>query len=138
MLDRLGAEYAKTIATLAVAARQARDQMLRVRPRSLDELEPARGEHNPFATLGLDPASADHPALTALRDAIARLPIAAQHELRALDWIGRGEYSAKDWSRAHDASQSSPASPIEELIGEADLHENLMKALYELKLSSPE
>jgi hypothetical protein len=134
MLTRLGAEHAKNIAALAIAAREARDRELRVRPQSLDELEPARGEHNPFASLGLDPLSPDDPAVAALRDAIARLPIAPQHELRTLDWIGRGDYSGKDWSRAFDISQNALASPIDELLGEADLHENLMKALYELKL----
>jgi len=134
MLDRLGAEHVKSIATLAVVAREARDRMLRVQPKPLGELEPARGEHNPFATLGYDPLPSDHPARKSLEDAMGRLPAGAQHELRALDWIGRGDYAAKDWARAYAESQESRTPPRDELMAEPDLHQNLMKALYELKL----
>jgi hypothetical protein len=136
MLETITVEDAKYVAELAMVARQARDRILdKIRDEDLGEPKPARGEHNPARALGLDPLPQDHPARLALRDAITTLPWAARSELGALLSIGQGNYAARDWEKALAA-----ASAVEDevmigiLLDEVDLHEYLMKGLYELGL----
>jgi hypothetical protein len=135
MLDKLGAEEVKRIAELANAARSARDDILdKIANEDLGEPKPAQGEHNPSARLGLDPLPQDHPARAALEDALGAIPLDAQNELRALTWIGRGDYAGAEWALAVADSSAAADPAIDSLIGQADLHEFLMKGLYELKL----
>jgi len=57
-------------------------------------------------------------------------------ELRALLWVGRGDYAAKDFDRAvADATSSPDDVTIGALMEQADLHAFLMKGLYEMKLA---
>jgi hypothetical protein len=136
MLETIGVAEVKRVAELAQAARQARDQILdKVRDEDLGEPKPGRGEHNPAKGLGLDPLPPDHPARAALRDTIMSLPWAARSELAALVSIGQGNYAARDWEKAlADASAVEDEVMIGILLDEADLHEHLMKGLYELGL----
>jgi hypothetical protein len=136
MLEKISSDEVKRIAEMAKAARTARDAILEeVADVQMAEAKPARGEHNPFAQLGLDPLPQDHRLRKALEDRVAALPSAALCELRALVWVGRGEYSAKDWTRAvADASVSDGNITIGALLDQVDLHDFLMKGLYELKL----
>ena len=136
MLEKIKIEEAKHIAELAKAAREARDEMLdKIREEDLGEPKPARGEHNPAGGLGLDPLPQDHPARVALREAISSLPSSARAEPRALISIGRGDYAAKDLGQAvADAATARDADTIGILLDEADLHEYLMKGLYELSV----
>jgi hypothetical protein len=98
MLERIAVAYVRRIAELARAARDARDQMLvHVGQSELGEPKVARGLHDPAAAFGLDPLPPDHPTRLALRDAIAALPPDAQHELRALVLVARGDFGAKEW-----------------------------------------
>jgi hypothetical protein len=49
--------------------------------------------------------------------------------------IGRGDYAAKDWEQAvADATTIRDDVTIAMLLEEADLHQYLMKALYELRI----
>ncbi len=136
MLESITVKQVKQIADLANKARIASDRALVELPeRDLDEPKLARGEHNPAATIGLDPLPADHPARVALRNAVAALSDEARVELLALIWVGRGEYGFKDWQRALAAATATrPAADSAILTEQADLHELLAKGLYELKL----
>lgn len=136
MLERIAVAQVRRVAELAKAARDARDQMLvHVGESELGEPKVARGLHDPAAAFGFDPLPPDHPTRLALRDAIAALPPDAQHELRALVLVGRGDFGAKEWEGAVAQASGAPDDPIEFLTGRSDLHEELEKGLYELKLA---
>jgi hypothetical protein len=100
----------------------------------LGEPKVARGLHDPAAAFGFDPLSPDHPTRLALRAAIAALPPDAQHELRALVLVARGDFGAKEWGDAVARAAAAPDDPIDFLTGRSDLHEELEKGLFELKL----
>lgn len=135
MLERIAAEEVKRIAGLAKAAREARDLMLeKVPDEALGQPAPARGEHNPMATLGLEPLPAEHPARLALKDAIDRLPLEARRELLALMWVGRDDYGIAEWDRAMSDATTAFEVTAETLMEEADLSAFLLKGLYEMKL----
>ena len=134
MLEKITVAEVKHIAEMAKAARDARDQMLdKIRDEDVGELAPAKGEHNPAGGLGRDPLPPEHPVRAALQDAITALPASARVELRALLSIGQGDYAAKTWEQAvADASNARDDVTTAMLVEQADLHEYLMKALYEL------
>ncbi|MDJ0945314.1 MAG: DUF3775 domain-containing protein [Kiloniellales bacterium] len=109
MLEQLGAETAKGIAELARAARDARDAILdKIRDEDVQSVPPAHGEHNPTVALGLDPLPESHSARVALREAVAALSPEARSELRALMWIGKGDYGARDWAKAVNDAAAAP------------------------------
>lgn len=133
MLEKLTTSQAERIADLAEDARRARDESLSsFSERGLGEPEPARGEHNPAGAMGLDPLPPDHPARVALQNAFAGLRPEARWELQALVWVGRGDYGAKDWSEAVTAASTSANASIEALVDNPDLHNLVMKGLYDL------
>jgi hypothetical protein len=135
MLERMAIEEVKRIAGLAKAAREARDLMLeKISDEALGQPAPARGEHNPMATLGLDPLPAEHPARRALNEAIDGLPPGARCELLALMWIGRNDYGIAEWDRAMADATTAFEVTAETLMEEADLSAFLLKGLYEMKL----
>lgn len=136
MLETLTADEVRRIAGLAQTARRARDQSLSPLPeRELGEPEPARGEHNPAGAAGLEPLPPEHPARRALRQALAELPEEALPELRALIWLGKGDYGAKDWAEAVAAASVAPESALDAIAEEPDLHDLVMKGLYELAIA---
>jgi hypothetical protein len=136
MLSKITVAEVKHVAEMAKAAREARDQILdKIRNEDLGEPTPGKGEHDPAGWLGLDPLPADHPVRAALQDAVAALTASARSELQALLSIGRGDYAAKDWEQAvADATTVRDDVTIAMLLEEADLHQYLMKALYELRI----
>ncbi len=135
MLEELTVDQARRVAGLAQAARQVRDRSLsELGEQQLGEPEPARGEHNPAGTAGLEPLPVDHPKRLALQRAIAELSAEARWELQALMWLGQGEYAAKDWTDAVAAASSAADASIEAMIDQPDLHDLIMKGLYELAL----
>lgn len=135
MLERVAAEEVKRIAGLAKAAREARDLMLEKIPdEALGQPAPARGEHNPMATLGLDPLPTEHPARRALSEAIDGLPLETRRELLALMWVGRNDFGATEWDRAMAAATSAFEITAETIMEEADLSTFLLKGLFEMKL----
>jgi hypothetical protein len=136
MLRHITAIQVKEIARLARDARAARDRILSEVPEAdLNQPKPARGQHNPAAALGFRPLSPEHRARAALERTISKLSAEAATELRALMWIGRGDYGGNDLDKAVAASTAAPEPVLASLLDRADLHDLLMKALYELKLA---
>ncbi len=136
MLRHITAAEVKRIAGLARKAREARDRMLSGVPNpDPAQPKPARGRHNPAAALGFRPLPTDHPARAALEQAIAALPPEAAAELRALMWMARGDFGANEMDKARAASVAAAQPVLAALMDRADLHDLLMKALYELKLA---
>ncbi|MGB8275836.1 MAG: DUF3775 domain-containing protein [Alphaproteobacteria bacterium] len=135
MLQHVTAEQVKEIARLAREARAARDRMLSEVPGDeLGQPKPARGVHNPAAALGFRPLSPKNPARAALERAVSGLSAEAAAELRALMWIGREEdYGANELGKAYAASMAAPEPVLASLLDRADLHDVLMKALYEIE-----
>jgi hypothetical protein len=138
MLKELNRDQAQFVAVLAKAARMERDAFLvEVREADLTETKPARGEHNPTADLGFVDLPEDASQLTMLRDAVDALTPAGRSELYALMRIGRGELAAKKWHRGlTEALTLGDNTVIASLLEDPDLHDHLMKGLYEAKLAT--
>ena len=133
MLRTLNKDQAHFIALLAKTARTERDNLLgNVAEKDLGGIEPARGEHNPTASLGFDPLPANSESLKALHDAIASLePSRARGTLRSDARRPRRSRRTKMASghlrsRPHWRKATSAA-----LLDDADLHDHLVKGLYE-------
>jgi len=134
MLQALASNEVKALAAKARAVRAARDRALSgIRNRTFAEPPPARGVHNPGADLGLDVLPKDEPSRKALEDALAALAPSARRELWALVLVGRGDYGAKDWERAMAEASRLPDVGPDQFMEVADLHEHLVKAVYELE-----
>jgi uncharacterized protein DUF3775 len=137
-LEILNVDQAHFVARLAQAARAERDAMLGHGPdRDLSKTTAVRGERNPTAALGFDPLPPQNRQLTALREALEALPPAARSELYVLMRIGQGHLAADKWSRGMQEAQSLGDTTVSgTLIEDADLHDHLLKGLYEARLSS--
>jgi hypothetical protein len=137
MLEWLATVEVRTLADKACAARKARDRMLAgVRDMAFGEPKPARGEHNPAAAMGLNALPESDPHRRALVDALSALPPPARRELWALVLIGRGDYGLKDWDRAISEANRLSDTDASLFLEHADLHEHLMKAVYEIERTS--
>ncbi len=125
---------ARRIAVLAAAAREARDRILTpVREAALGEAQPARGEHHAAGSLSFAALPADEPAYVALREAIADLLPDIRKKLWVLVQIGRGDYARGDFEGAMAASERlSDEAVASDLAEEVDLHDKLMRGLYEI------
>jgi len=134
MLRAITEEEARRIATLANAARQARDAFLgNVPVEDLGEPQPARGEHNPTAGLGFAPLPPDAPPLRNLQEAIGALTPAARAELFTLVRIGQAELAAGDWDHVlADTLSLGDDAIATALAGDPDLQEHIVKGLYEI------
>ena len=137
MLEWLASVEVRALADKARAARDARDRVLAgVRDAVLGEPKPARGEHNPAAAMGLDALFESDPHRRALAEALSALPPPARRELWALVLIGRGDYGLKDWDRAISEANRLSDTDASLFLEHADLHEHLMKAVYEIERTS--
>ena len=138
MLQELSADQAQQIADLAKTARAARDVILdNVPEEDLGVPKSARGKHNPAGTLGFDPLPLDDPALIELRAAVCALVPAARAELFVLMRMGQGDFAICDWDRGlSEAALLGDDTILAALTEDADLHEHLSKALYELGTES--
>lgn len=138
MLKALNADQARFVALLARTARLERDAMLgHVVEGNLDGVEPARGDHNPTAELGLEPVPPTAEPVAALRDALAVLSEAARRELYTLMRIGQGDLAANKWHRGlADAERLDEAAITAAMLEDVDLHEHIMKGLYEAGLAA--
>ena len=99
---------------------------------------PGRGEHNPTAELGVEPlpAGASKPAAD-LREAISSLPEPARRELYALVRIGQGHLAAKKWPHGlSEAEMLGDNAITAAIVDDPDLHDHVMKGLYEAKLAA--
>lgn len=138
MLKELNVDQARFVAILAKAARVQRDEVLReVGEKALVDVKPARGEHNPAAALGLESLRSDASQTAALREAIASLSPDARSELYCLMRIGQGHLAAKKWHRGiTEASLLGTDTIVAALLEDVDLHDHLLKGLYEADLAS--
>ncbi len=138
MLKELNRDQAQFVATLAKAARMQRDACLaEVREADLTETKPARGEHNPTADLGFVGLPADASQLVMLHEAVDSLTPAGRSELYALMRVGQGELAAKKWDRGlTEAVTLGDDAVTSSLLEDPDLHDHLMKGLYEAKLAT--
>jgi hypothetical protein len=133
MLTELRNDQAQFIALLAKTARVQRDKLLgNVAEEDLNEIEPSRGEHNPTAALGFDPLDSGSEQIKSLRAAIDELTPTARAELYALMRIGQGHLATRDWARGYsDAALLEQSTITAMLLDDADLHDHLIKGLYE-------
>ncbi len=139
MLKELNVDQARFVALLAKTARAQRDSLLGNVPENdlAKELNPARGEHNPTGTLGFDPLAASAPQTVALREVVAALSPTARSELYTLVRIGQGDLAAKKWHRGlSEASLLGDDRVTVAITEDPDLHDHIMKALYEAQLAS--
>ena len=138
MLRALNPAQAHFVALLAKTARMRRDAFLgSVREDSFAEPKAARGEHNPTAALGLGVNAASESQISDLRDAITGLAPAGRAELYTLMRVGQGDLAAKKWYRGIlDAESLGDETVTASLLEDPDLHDHLLKGLYEAKSSS--
>jgi Protein of unknown function (DUF3775) len=138
MLKELNRDQAQFVAVLAKAARMQRDAaIVGVREADLSETKPARGEHNPTADLGFVALPEDASQLTMLREAVDGLTPAGRSELYALMRVGQGDLAAKKWRRGlTEALTLGDDTVTASLLEDPDLHDHLMKGLYEAKLAT--
>lgn len=136
MLKDLNVDQARFIALLAKTARAQRDLLLgKVPEGDLADVKAARGEHNPTAALGLDPLPAASPQTTALQQAVTTMSPEARNELHTLMRIGQGDFAANKWHHGLvEASNLGDQTVTAAILEDADLHDHVMKALYEAKL----
>lgn len=134
MLKELTVAQARFIALLAKTARKQRDSSLgNVPEEDLGEPMPARGEHNPVAGFGFEPAS----EVGHIRDAVAALSPKARQELYALTQIGQGKLPAKKLYRGlSEADRLGDDMITDAIIGDPDLHDHIAKALYETNMAA--
>ena len=139
MLHELEILEIHRIADLAAAAREARDRVLTpVREAQLGELPSARGEHHLVGTLGFGALPGEELTHRALREAIEKLLPDIRRKLWVVMRIGYGNYGPADWDRANAAAEAiSDATIVAELADEVDLHDRLMKGLYEIGATLP-
>ena len=136
MIEKISLEQVRQISEIAKAAHKVRDLILeKIAEEDLGEPKPAKGEHDAAAAMGFESLPPDHPALSALVQAIRTLEPEARQELCALMWIGRGDHAPKDWVNAVAQAATMADEAIAGLLAEEpDLSGLVMKALYELKL----
>ena len=138
MIESLNTDQVHFVAILAKAARTQRDEMLRrIKEQELAEVTTGRGEHNPTTMLGLEPVRSDAAPRAALQDAITSVSPDARAELYALMRIGQGDLAAKKWHRGiTDARLLGDETISAALLEDADLHDHLLKGLYEANLAA--
>jgi hypothetical protein len=138
MLKELNRDQAQFVAVLAKAARMQRDAaIVEVREADLSETKPARGEHNPTADLGFVALPEDASQLTMLREAVGGLTPEGRSELYALMRVGQGDLAVKKWRRGlTEALTLGDDTVTGSLLEDPDLHDHLMKGLYEAKLAT--
>lgn len=138
MLKELNVDQARFVALLATAARKQRDDLLgNTAEDDLAEVKAARGEHNPTSALGFDPLRPGAPQTEALREAVATLSPVARSELYTLMRIGQGDLAANKWHRGlSEAAALGDETIAAAIIEDPDLHDHIMKGLYEAELIS--
>ncbi len=138
MLKDLDVNQARFVALLAKAARVQRDDLLgNVSEEEIAELKAARGEHNPIAALGFDPLRPGASQTEMLKEAIETLSPQARSELYTLVRIGQGDLAANKWHRGlSEAALLGDETITGAILENPDLHDQIMKGLYEAKLAT--
>ena len=134
MLEQLAAMQVRDLAAKARVARDARDRVLaHVREEAFHEPKPERTGHDPAADSGVNVIPEANPERLALAKALSALPASALRELWALMLIGQGDYGLKDWQRAITEANRILDLDANMFMEQPDLHEHLMKAVYEIE-----
>ncbi len=134
MLRGINKDQAYFIALLAQVARVQRDKLLgNVAENDLGGTKSSRGEHNPTALLGFEPLPADAEQMTAPREAISALTPEGRAELYVLTRMGQGDLAAQDWDRGLTDAALLGESAAATLLDDPDLHDHLVKGLYEME-----
>ena len=138
MLTALNVDQARFVALLAKAARTQCDELLgNVAEADLAPIKAARGEHNPTAELGFEPLRARASQTEALCEAVATLSDQGRCELYTLMRIGQGDLAANKWHRGlSEAGLLGDETVAAAITENADLHEHIMKGLYEAELAA--
>jgi Protein of unknown function (DUF3775) len=133
----LSVSQAHFIAILAKTARAQCDSLLdNVAEKDFGVPKPGRGEHNPTAALGFEPLPPEASQTTALRKAVTRLSETARQELYALMRAGQGHLAARKWREGLlEAEVLGEEAVTAAIMEDADLHDHIVKGLYELGLS---
>ncbi len=136
MLRELSVDQAKFVAILAKAARTERDEFLaKVAEKDINGVQSAKGEHNPIAQLGFEQLPPGASQARALREAVVTLSPGARSELYVLTRIGQGHLAVQKWHRGvTEATGLGDEAATAALLDDPDLHDHLLKGLYELKL----
>jgi hypothetical protein len=136
-LRALNVSQAHFIAILGKTARAQRDSLLdNVTEDDFGEPKPGRGEHNLTAALGFEPLPPGASQTTALHEAITRLSKIARQELYALMRTGQGYLAARQWHEGLLETQVlGDEAETAAVMEDADLHDHIVKGLYELGLS---
>jgi len=139
MLERIATVKIRVLAAKARAARDARDRMLtHIDDRAFHEPTSEREVRDPAADTGVDLRPESGPDRMALAEELSTLPVPALRELWALVLIGRGDYGLRDWGRAMAEANRLLEIDATLFMEQPDLHEHLMRAVYELERTSGE
>src|SRR5512146_2894866 len=137
MLKTLTSAQVHSIARLAGAARDAREELLHgVAQDIVGEPHPTKGEQDRAGAGAFDVLPSQDPAVRALCGAIGELNATGRSELFALMRIGQGELAPDTWERGlSEADALGDANAYGILTDDIDLQSHLEKGLYELKLN---
>ncbi|OYD85944.1 DUF3775 domain-containing protein [Azospirillum brasilense] len=137
MLKQISVDTVKQAADLAYEAVADRQRFLAgMRNIDLGEQRSERGSRNPTDLDALSILSSDASgALDQLRQMLEGLSPDQRMELRAVMLVGRGDFAGNQWDRALDEAGRAPdATHYTDITERIDLHDDLMKGLYELDL----
>ncbi|WP_207460315.1 DUF3775 domain-containing protein [Azospirillum sp. SYSU D00513] len=141
MLKQISVATVKQAADLADKAVNERESFLSgMRNIDLGEQRNERGSRNPtdLDSLSILPDGAGA-AFGQLKQMLEELSPEQRCELRAVMMVGRGDFAGKEWDRALDeASRAPDASHYQDIAERVDLHDYLMKGLYEMNLLQKE
>ncbi|WP_353857762.1 DUF3775 domain-containing protein [Azospirillum formosense] len=137
MLKQISVDTVKQAADLAYEAVADRQRFLAgMRNIDLGEQTSERGSRNPTDLDALSILSSDASgALSQLQKMLEDLTPEQRMELRAVMFVGRGDFAGNQWERALDEAGRAPdATHYTDIAERIDLHDDLMKGLYELNL----
>ncbi len=137
MFKQISVDTVKQAADLAYEAMADRQRFLAgMRNIDLGEQTAERGSRNPTDLDALNIMSTDASgALDQLTRMLEGLTPEQRTELRAVMMVGRGDFAGNQWDRALDEAGRAPdASHYTDIAERIDLHDYLMKGLYELNL----
>jgi hypothetical protein len=134
-LKELTVGEAKQIASVARSVRDVQVANIGSVPeRDFVEPGPGHGERDLGKAPNLADLPVDAPERTRLSDAVEDLPIDARRELFVLVRIGKGDCAVGDWAQClADAGLLTETAITGAIVEDIDLHDHIMKALYELR-----
>lgn len=137
MLKKLDIAQVRFVALLAKAVRVQRDASYGKIPEvDFGEPKSSRGVHDATVNVGLEALPGAVSPAAFLREAVDALSEDAQLELHTLMRIGQGNLAAKTFHRGlSGARELGTAIITAEIVEDPDLHDHLLKAVYEAGLA---